>query len=263
MSSFVRVIKYLAIAFALFLIVTIFTGILGVGQGIISLSGYFDDDTVLELDAKTNYLDIDLRCGDLKIKKSADELKVETKSDKIKVEQDGEKIKVKDETNSMFGCNKQEIFVYLPDMTFEAVSIKSGAGRVEAESLKADETYLSLGAGEVIIDELISKNPRIKTGAGALTIKSGELANLKLEMGAGEAKISANLTGKNEIECGIGRLELNLTGEKSEYTFDLDKGLGRILLNGAEISNDTNLGTGETKIEIDGGIGEIDIRTKE
>ena len=262
MSSFVRVIKYLAIAFALFLIVTIFTGILGVGQGIISFSGFFNDDTVLELDAKTNYLDIELKCGDLKIK-TADELKVETRSDKIKVEQDGEKIKVKDETNSMFGCDKQEIFVYLPDMTFEAISIKSGAGRVEAESLKADETYLSLGAGEVIINELISKNPRIKTGAGSLTIKSGELKDLKLEMGAGEAKISASLTGKNEIECGIGRLELNLAGKKSEYDFELEKGLGRILFNGAEISADTELGGGETKIDIDGGIGEIDIRTAE
>ena len=259
MRSFVRVIKYLAIAFAVFLIVTIFTGILGVGQGIISFSGFFNDDTVLELDAKSNYLDIDMKCGDLKIKK-ADELKVETGSDKIKVEQDGEKIKVKDETNSMFGCDKQEIFVYLPDMTFEAVSIKSGAGRVEAESLKADETYLSLGAGEVIIDELISKKPRVKTGAGSLTIKSGELANSKLEMGAGEAKISASLSGKNEIKCGVGRLELNLAGEKSEYSFDVEKGLGRVLLNGAEISNDANIGVGETKIDIDGGIGEIDIR---
>ena len=45
--------------------------------------------------------------------------------------------------------------------------------------------------------------------------------------------------------------------------FELEKGLGRILFNGAEISADTELGGGETKIDIDGGIGEIDIRTAE
>ncbi|MBQ6313959.1 DUF4097 family beta strand repeat protein [Candidatus Saccharibacteria bacterium] len=263
MKTFTRIAKYLATAFAIFLIVAIFSIIIGAGQGILTMIGFSRDDSAIEMIDKTSYLDIDTGCVDLKIEK-ADELKIESRSDNIVVEQDGEKIKIKDESNSFFGCDKREVLVYLPEnVEFEAISIKSGAGKIIAEDLKANEIYFSLGAGEMVIDKLVSKNPRIKAGAGSLTIKSGELANLKLEMGAGEAKISASLTGENKIECGIGRLELNLASAKSEYTFDLEKGLGALILNGENLSNNATIGSGENKIEIDGGIGEIDIKTRE
>lgn len=261
MRTFTRIAKYLATAFAIFLIVAIFSIIIGAGQGILTMIGFSRDDSTIEMIDKASYLDIDTGCVDLKIEKS-DELKIESRGDNIVVEQDGEKVKIKDESNSFFGCDKREVLVYLPEnVEFEAISIKSGAGKIIAEDLKANEIYFSLGAGEMVINNLVSKNPRIKTGAGSLIIKSGELANLKLEMGAGEAKISANLTGDNEIECGIGRLELNLDLKKDQYSFDVEKGIGTILINGENVSSNAKLGSSETSIKISGGIGEIDIRT--
>ena len=74
------------------------------------------------------------------------------------------------------------------------------------------------------------------------------------------SKIVQNISSNSDIDAGVGKLQLNLNSSSSEYTFDIDKGIGSIKLNNKSIS-DGQTGTGKNKIEIDGGIGSIDITT--
>ena len=45
--------------------------------------------------------------------------------------------------------------------------------------------------------------------------------------------------------------------------FDINKGLGNIILNDFDVSEDTLIGDGETKIKINGAVGNIIINTSE
>ena len=80
-------------------------------------------------------------------------------------------------------------------------------------------------------------------------------------MGIGEVIISGTLTSTNEINAGVGKLEVNLNEFISNYNFHIEKGIGDIYINGKEAHNQYNSGTGINKINIDGGIGRIDINT--
>ena len=46
---------------------------------------------------------------------------------------------------------------------------------------------------------------------------------------------------------------------KDDYFITLDKGLGNATINGKNMSGDTTYGTGENKLDIDGGLGSIQI----
>ena len=46
---------------------------------------------------------------------------------------------------------------------------------------------------------------------------------------------------------------------KDDYCIILDKGLGNATINGKNMSDDTTYGTGENKLDIDGGVGSIQI----
>ena len=47
------------------------------------------------------------------------------------------------------------------------------------------------------------------------------------------------------------------------YKFDINKGLGNIILNDFDVSEDILIGDGETKIKISGAVGNIIINTAE
>ena len=103
----------------------------------------------------------------------------------------------------------------------------------------------------------------INGGAGNINIYSGTINNLNLKLGAGNASIESDLTGSNTLTTGVGKLNLGLSRSKDNYKFDISKGLGNIILNDFDVSEDILIGDGETKIKISGAIGNIIINTAE
>lgn len=65
---------------------------------------------------------------------------------------------------------------------------------------------------------------------------------------------------KVEIEAGVGKLDIDLTDDTDNYTIKVSKGLGSITIDGREVENDKEYGTGETYVRIDGGVGAIEIK---
>ena len=260
MTTAQKIIKYCAIAFAVFLIVSIIGGIVGAvasvpllvsdGDGIGEMKTYAVTETVKNLE-------IDLSGARLEIK-TGDRFSVESDHKYLRVENADGTLAIK-EDRPAFGFSTEGVQVILTvpeNFTFEKTAISTGAGMVKVDTLSSQRLSLDLGAGEVDIGTLTATDrASINGGAGELRIDGGELADLDLNIGVGEADLESRLTGNCSIDYGVGELNLTLTGTPDDYCITLDKGVGKATLDGAKMSDDVVYGNGETSIEIDGGVG--------
>lgn len=274
MTTFQKIIKYLALAFAIFLIVSITSGILIGIYGIGVIAGLTKDENNSKVlvgdkietvfnDSEVKKLKIDIEYADLEILKG-DNLRLETNSKNIICKQDGNKIEIEEKDINLFLKNdKKKLIIYIPEnIKFENVRIETGAGEIDIEKINTEEARLEIGAGKVTINNIeATKEARIEGGAGEVEILSGQINDLNLDMGVGKFILNSKLTGDNKINAGIGNLEINLSDEKENYSIEANKGIGNIRLNGEQLSGNTKYGDGETKLAIDGGIGNIDITT--
>jgi len=256
-----KLIKYFAIALASLLIVNIFSFIIYL---FVSIGNIFSDDIDEELreniiEGEIDVLQIDINSSNISIKKS-DSFKVETNNKNIKVEQVDNKLIIKEKNNNWFNTKKYLLDIYLPNIVFDDVAIKNGAGKLQIEELITKEIDLDLGAGKVDINYLkIEEFAKIKGGVGEIIISSGIINNLDLEIGVGKLTLNSYLIGNNKIEAGIGQFDLNLYGKVEDYEITPNKGIGTFKIENQEIQNNKIYGNGFNKIKINGGIGSINI----
>ena len=264
MSKFQKIIKYLAIAFAIYLVFSIISGIM---YFIISFANIFsDDDYKLEemktLNVSTNIssLDIEVKSVNVIFKESST-FKIETDNQNISYEQKGNNLKIKEKKHSWFKKENTDLIIYLPNtFNFNNVEIENGAGKIKIDYLNTLILELDLGAGKVDIDNLtVTNNTSIDGGAGEINITNSILHNLELDIGVGKVTLNASIIGNNEINCGIGELDLNLIGNLNNYKIKIDKGIGNASINNEKVESNTYYGTGFNIIDVDGGIGSIDI----
>ena len=270
MTTAQKIIKYLAIAFAIFLIISIISMILSALfalSGILGLKKEIEQNLSSEM-VTTNFENTDITTLDIEIAftnliiKSGDAIKIETDNKDINCKQENEKIEIQEKNKKWFIHQEEKnLILYLPqDIEFEKVKIATGAGKIDIENLNTQKLSFELGAGETEIQNLnISKKCEIDGGAGKLSISDGTIKDLELDMGVGEVNLNANLEGKNEINAGVGQLNIDLQGEKDLYKIQANKGLGSIKIDGKDISDGETFGDGNNYIEVDGGVGNIDI----
>lgn len=265
-TTFQKIIKYLALAFAIYLIYLILTIIITVGRGITGSVIKNDDNRkphIVNVDGATNYLDVSLSASDLLIK-TGDKFKVETDSDTIKVKEENNQITVTETGRWRFGKKASNVTVTIPkDMKLDNVYIETGAGKVSIDEIKTSILNLELGAGKISIDNIESDKTNIETGAGELTIKNGILNNAKIDCGLGSINITAQITGNSKIEAGVGSVNIDLLATLNDYRIEFEKGLGSINYNGNNIKkSESTVGNGANFIKIEGGIGSIRVNTK-
>ena len=255
-----KIIKYVSIAFAIFLIFNIVSGVI---YGFSFIGNIFSEDEPIELktldiDQDVLNVDVDVNSVNLYIKQS-DSFKIETNNKYIKHEQNDKKLSIK-ENRHPFIKSSTDLIIYIPSVTLDKIEIDSGAGKVSLENLSSKELDLNLGAGKVEINNLeVLNKTTIDGGAGEIIIKNGIINNLDMDMGVGKVTIYSKLLGTSDIDAGVGELNLNLVGRENEYTINVEKGIGSIKLSGEEIKNGTNYGNGNNKVDIDGGVGSIKI----
>ena len=265
-----KIIKYLAIAFALFLTFSIVSGII---YGISFIGNIFDDDkssiteklNSLEINNEALLLDINVSSSNIKIIEG-DAFKAKTNNKYISSRQDKNKLYITEKKHNWFHQNKNnELIIYVPtDFVFDGVSIETGAGKVDIETLSTKRLYLDLGAGKAKINNLIVSNEaEINGGAGEIVIDYSNINNLDLDMGVGKLSLTSKLTGNSKIDSGIGKVDLSLMGSLEDYQITLDKGLGSATIDGNTMNDDTTYGTGYNKLDIEGGIGSINIELVE
>ena len=266
MNTIQKVIKYLAMAFAIFLCVSIIGGIASGLAGVSYILSGRDNEAVGEMqvypiEGEISSLSLSLRGAELKIK-TADHFSVESNHKYISVKTEDGQLCIK-ETKKLLAIYPRGVTVILniPEgFVFDDATVETGAGKVEIDTFSSDILKLSLGAGEVVIRNLTA-NARadIDGGAGELKIDGGRLCNLQLDMGVGALTLKSRIEGESRLDYGIGETKLTLLGSREDYRIELDKGIGEAKLEGESMRDDSVYGTGKNRIEIDGGIGQIHI----
>lgn len=273
MTSFQKVIKYGAIAFAIylcFLIIQIIifgiSAIFGITVGMEFFQNRQENAVMLqkweqEYDHIQN-MDIELSVCKLNIKKG-NTLKVEATdvSNQFECKAEENTLKIKDENihKNIFntGDIHSEVTIYVPENTqWDEVTIETGVNETDIESLKTNKLKLEMGVGRYQIDSLSAKYAKIEAGAGEATIKNSEIEELKLDGGMGKFVFTSQITKKADISCGIGKMEVNLIGEPTDYKIEAESGLGNFVVNHQRITGSQTLGNGKATIEIDAGVGE-------
>lgn len=275
MTTTQKIIKYLAIAFALFLVISIFSIIFGLSREIISsINSDKKDSKLLEeyttISNNVNNIEsfkIDISNDNIEIKEG-EKFEVKTNDPDVKFYHENSKVKIKtDKTFSWHLSNSSRgtIIIYLPnEFNITELDLNLGAGKIDIDKIFVETLLMDLGAGTMTAKEInVYEKATINGGAGNINIYSGTINNLNLKLGAGNASIESDLTGSNTLTTGVGKLNLSLSRSKDNYGFDINKGLGNITLNDFDISENTISGDGETKIKINGAVGNIIINTAE
>ena len=166
MTTAQKIIKYMATAFALFLIFTIISAILNGGYALLSALRLIrtnkniitEDMMVISSEVKeVSTLKIDLAFTNLDIK-TGENFRVETNKSKIVFEENNGSVKIKEEKQNWLGNNmSSNLVIYIPEnmMQIDETKINTGAGRVNIEKLNTQRLFLELGAGDVHIENVI------------------------------------------------------------------------------------------------------------
>lgn len=265
MTTAQKIIKYCAIAFAISLMVGIISGFVMMFNIIGNI--LYDDaivyDNSVSINSNTKVLNIDLNISNLTIKKG-DKLNIISNNKYIKVDKNDGIVNIKEKNHLGFNYKDNKVTITIPtNIKLDNVNLNAGAGKITIDYLNTSKINFSLGAGKVTIKELnVDKETFIDGGAGKIEILSGNINNLNFDMGIGNTIIKSNITGNSDIDCGIGALELNLLNNMKNYTFEIEKGLGSVTLNKENVK-EGKIGSGINLIEIDGGVGSININTQE
>lgn len=271
MNTAQKIIKYCAEAFALFLAVTIISSIVIAGYKILSTVGLIttenenietkiiskQDDEIVSLKININNTNVEIKEGNkLEISTNNNDLTYENEEGNIDITSKG--------LNVYNAANNYKLIITIPNKTIlTSTDMTIGAGKINIETLNSNKLYMDLGASKITIDKLnVSNYAKINGGAGKITIKDGNLNNADLDLGVGKSDITCDITGDSSIDTGVGSLKLNLLRHKEDYTFIIEKGVGSITFNGENIDDDVTIGSGINTLEIDAGVGKVEINNK-
>ena len=185
MTSAQKIIKYLALCLATFLIFLIISSLLGVFYSVSKiLDIQKDNEVTMDKMSTVNFktddissLDINLLFTNLIIKQG-NNLHVETNNEKVHFDKENNSLKIKEDSrNWLSQNNKGDLILYLPENSqFKTVEIQVGAGKIQIENLVTDFLSLELGAGETSIQRLnVSENCKFESGAGKVSLLDGRI----------------------------------------------------------------------------------------
>ena len=264
MTPFQKLIKYLAIGFGFFLIASMIAAVAGIAGLFTGIQLWKDRPEAAPIASETFPRDIlalemEIGAADIQILKG-DEFRIQTDNPHITAKQQQSTLVIQEKSH-IDDLDSSTLTITIPeDMVLEDVEISTGAGRLEIEDLRCREIDLELGAGMVEIQHLLAeKTADIDGGAGQIIIHQGSFRNLDFDMGVGKAEIFAALSGHCEISAGIGNLVLTIPSSPEDYTVYAQSGIGRIEVDGMHIIGSDTLGSGENRLNLEGGIGNIDV----
>lgn len=226
--------------------------------------GVLKETRVYPIGADIHSLDIRIGAADFTIEQ-ADAFSVESNLKYLSVTEKDGVLSIVDEAKKGVEYKEPVLTVYMPtDITYETIAITTGAGKLTADTLATKTLKFRLGAGDTQISNLIVESEAdVEGGVGKISIADGRIRDLELEMGVGELNLTAALLGDSDLTFGVGESNVTLLGGKEDYKIDLEKGLGSITVDGKVISDSGQFGNGRNSVEMQGGIGSINLRFQE
>lgn len=272
MNTFQRVMKYVAIAFAIFLTVVILGGIFSVVSGLttvitggevetIDYSKEFNDVEKLSINHKVGKLNV--RTGDgfrVEASNVSDRFRAEVVNGTLFIEEP-------DFMRSFLWFNiglsgeSTVITVYVPeDFKAKRIEIDSGAGDVNLEDLSAEYLKINAGVGRLYGQRLTADRVDAEGGVGEIRLTDVNFTDVDFDCGVGSLELSGMIFGKSEFECGVGSVNVKVKGSREDYALKASAGLGAVRVNGSKVSGQySDNYKADNTISIDGGIGDFSI----
>lgn len=291
MNQFQKNIKYLAMALAIFLTVSIIysmiailafaTSIFGLNDFLGSVNDnekidYTSEDSFTQSYDNIDRINISHGAGKLIVKSSDDTDKVlvslSNNKDEYKVSTSKGTLRLenKSKINNIFsfGGKKKhgvDLTISLPkNYNLEELEIDAGAGKIDLEGFNTDKLYINAGAGDITVTKVQASDIELDGGIGQTTFKDVLFNKGDIDTGVGNINFTGKLIGRHKINSGIGEVNLNLKGKLQDYDLKIDKGLGEIRINGQKFKNvDLRQLNTDNEIDINGGIGSININFTE
>lgn len=251
MTVFQRVVKYCAMAFAVYLAVMIVGGIvMGIG-GLSFLTDRFDksdeayEGKIYSVGQDIGEIEIELGEVDCEIL-TGESFSVESDSPRLEVKEKNGRLIITEASLNVNGAARLK--VYIPsDAVIRRIDISAGAGDIYAESLVCSSLGLECGAGDVeIVEAVATVKAEIDGGVGKITVGGGSLNDLELDMGVGTLDLTSRLKGDCDLEMGIGDADITLIGTAEDYALNygtadglktrvnIEKGIGTVKVDYAE-----------------------------
>lgn len=252
MTTFEKIVKYAATAFAALLAVGIVITILEFGFHSISsivgshadltdTSAAFETDEIESVKINNNVADINISTT------TGSEIVVEgkdvfetficqiNKKGQLEINNKG----AKSAFFSMFN-KSPKITVYIPEnFNIKELTFECGVGDIDADGLDIDKLIINGGVGDIKLTDCNIKNGELDGGVGDIDFSDCTLLDAS-------------------IDNGVGDIDLNLNGDIDDYCFDTDNGIGTIRINGVKADSYPK-SDGKYEIECDNGVGDIKI----
>lgn len=235
MTEIQKIIKYCALALAIFLIFIIVTTIANVGYNILEKTDLINDSNskllknnivISNNESEIREIDIDIKSSNI-ILKTAENFKVETNNKDIKYSYEDGKVLIKQNNVNKWYLNKNnngKLIFYIPsEISLEKINLNNNVGDVKIDFEK--------------------------------------ISNLNIDLDVGDIFVKSMLGGKNIIKSNIGDINLELSLKQEDYKFEFDKDIGEVKLNNNKIKRDTITGDRNNNLKIKTNIGDIKINT--
>lgn len=279
MTGFQKFIKYAAIAFGIYLSITIVLVLLGIARGLVGASRNDEFKDIVKYreeyhteDITRNYenikrLEVNVEETELIIR-NGDTFRIEGTNipDRMEIEQDGDTVKVSDEElPSSFSDENMVVTIYIPeDVKLDNIDLEINYVSADIQKLNTANLKLDIYNNYCEIDEIIADNMEFKNEEGNIDIYDAEIGRLLFDSESGVEDVSLDITGNAEINLEYSYTDMNLIGTQEDYQINTKNRSGNIYIDGETItSNAETLGSGSTKINLDNVNADIFINFRE
>ena len=267
MTGFQKFIKYAAIAFGIYLSITIVLVLLGVARGFVGASKNDEFKDIVRdreeyhtEDITRNYeniksLEVNVEETELIIR-NGDTFKIEGTNipDRMEIEQDGNKLKVSDEeVSSSFSDENMVVTIYIPeDVKLDNIDLEINYVSADIQKLNTANLELDIYNNYCEIDEIIADNMEFKNEEGNIDIYDAEIGRLLFDSESGVEDVSLDITVNAEFNLEYSYTDMNLIGKEEDYQISTRNKSGNIYIDDETItSNAETWGSGNTKINLD------------
>lgn len=279
MNGLQKVIKYCAMAFAVFLSVvilgTIISVVVGVTTGIAGVNFLLDDDKErinlseeysLEEARELGITSILVDCSAEIVVQPGEELSIEAvdvtedyeirqNNGRFSIVQDRPEIKIGFWFDDI--SEQEKVVVTIPaELSMEKIEIKSGSGEVTVKDLMTENRIMlenlsiDSGSGRVILENVDADRLYVDSGSGMVTLAGARLSETEINSGSGGVAIDASALGKLLLNTGSGGVHMdNVEARDAE----VDTGSGRVSYVGVLTGTcEFETGSGTLTLRLDG-----------
>ncbi len=129
-----------------------------------------------------------------------------------------------------------DVFLTVPAQVYDSVKVKISAGQFTADTIETNNLDFDISMGEAFFYGVCAKDSaKIEMSMGECSFIGGILRNANIKMSAGDMTYEdIMLSGNNNIKLTAGEIYMGIDGSRSDYSFNIDKTAGEVIIGGME-----------------------------